>query len=64
MLEYMCDTLKKVIWISPRLSTIIRKYRKNENDLVDKVRGSIQSTIIKYKFILISGINEPSNEFY
>ena len=37
VLEYMCYTLKKVILISPRLSKIIRKYRRNENDLDDKI---------------------------
>ena len=57
VLEYMCDTFKKVICISPRLSTIIRKYRRNENVLDDKVRGSIHITIVKYKFLLSSGIN-------
>ena len=63
VLDYMCDTLKEVIHISPKLLTIIRKYRRDGYHLNDKGRGLTQKTIIGYKFFLNSGINEPSNEF-
>ena len=59
----MCDTLKEVIHTSPKLSTIIRKYWRDENYLNDKVRSSTQKTIIGYKLFLCSGINEPYNDF-
>ena len=57
VLDYMCDILKEVIHISPKLSTVIRKYRKDENYLNDTVRGLTQKIMIGYKFFLSSGIN-------
>ena len=63
VLDYMCDILKKVIDISPRLSTIIRKYKRDGNHLNGNGRSLNHNKIVRYKFFLNSRINEPSNEF-
>ena len=59
----MCSTLRRMIEISPRLSTILRKYRRNGNELDIRGGDFIQRTIVKYKFTLGGGINSPTNEF-
>ena len=63
VLDYMCDILKKVIDISPKLSTIIRKYKRDDNHLNCIERNLNHNKIVRYKFFLNSRINEPSNEF-
>ena len=63
VLDYMCDILKKVIDISPKLSTIIRKYKRDDNQLNGIGRNLNHNKIVRYKFFLNSRINEPSNEF-
>ena len=63
MLDYMCDTLKKVIDISPKLWTIIRKYRRDEYRLKANSGTLNNGHIVRYKLCLYSGINEPSNDF-
>ena len=60
--DYMCDTLKKVIHISPKLLTIIRKYKRDRDYLNERGRGLTHKPIICYKLFLNSEINEPCNE--
>ena len=63
MLDYMCSTLRRVTEISPKLSTIIRKYRRNGNELDIRGGDFIQRAIVKYKITLGGGINSLTNEF-
>ena len=63
VLDYMCNVFKNVIDISPRLSTIIRKYKRNEYNLVSNVRNLNHNKVVRYRFFLNNRINEPSNKF-
>ena len=63
ILDYMCDVFKKVIDISPRLSTIIRKYKRNEDDTLSNLGNLNHMEVVRYRFFLNNGINEPSKEF-
>ena len=63
ILDYMCDVFKKVIDISPRLSTIIRKYKRNDDDTLSNLGNLNHMEVVRYRFFLNNGINEPSNEF-